>query len=105
MKIVNRGYISVKPLKPFVDWANKIEEEFYIDLDSEANVYLIDEDFFDTDPVIEANFKRIFKNELSSVSEDEQNYPEINLIRFHEWFHVELGSSVFDCDSGAIQTV
>lgn len=105
MKIVNRGYISVKPLKPFIDWVNKIEDEFYIDENTEPNVYLIDEDFFDAAPVLEANFKKIFRNELIAISEDEENYPEISLVNFNSWFKAEVGSSVFDCDSRGIQTV
>ena len=57
MKIVNRGYISVKPLKPFIDWVNKIEEEFYIDENTEPNVYLIDEDFFDAGASVHIHYQ------------------------------------------------
>lgn len=102
MKIVNRAYISVKAKKPYIEWVNEIEGEDVIDTETEANIYLIDEDFFDEEPVIKANFKTIFFNELMAISEDEESYPDINLENFNEWFEVELGASVFDCTSGGL---
>ena len=38
---------------------------------SEPNVYLIEEDFFEDEPVIKANFKKIFNNEIYAVSIEE----------------------------------
>lgn len=46
MNIVNRGFITVRPKQPFIDWANQQDDEFQIDLDAEPTVYLIEEDFF-----------------------------------------------------------
>ena len=102
MKIVNRGYISVKAKQPYIDWVNEIEGEDVIDTETEANIYLIDEDFFDEEPVIKANFKTIFRNELIAISEDEESYPTINLETFNDWFEIELGASVFDCVTGGL---
>ena len=59
MKIVNRGYIIVKAKKPFVYWANQQEEEFVMTAQTEPNVYLIEEDFFEIEPVIKQYFKKI----------------------------------------------
>lgn len=96
MKIVNRGFISVNPTKLFIDWANKNDEDFDGLVSSEASVYLIEEDFYDDEPVLKSHFKKIFLNELESVSEDDSSYPEINFELFNTWFNVELGASVFD---------
>jgi hypothetical protein len=96
MKIVNRGFISVRPKQPFVEWANAQDDEFHIDLNAEPTVYLIEEDFFEVEPIIEANFKKMFSCELEAVSDNEEGYPEIKLEVFLEWFSVEIGSVVID---------
>jgi hypothetical protein len=101
MKIVNRGYITVKQNKPFWDWANEFESdmEFTVEDDLEPNIYLITEDFIEIDPIIEQNFKKIFKNELSMITEEETDWPEDRSIEvFLEWFSIEVGSTVFDLE-------
>lgn len=98
MKIVNRGFITVRPKQAFVDWANQQDNEFQIDLDAEPSVYLIEEDFFDINPVIESKFKLIFECELAAVSDDEANFPEIKMSLFKEWFSLEVGSTVIDLE-------
>jgi hypothetical protein len=96
MKIVNRGFITVRPNQPFVDWANQQDEEFQIDADVEPSVYLIEEDFFEVEPIIERNFKKIFTCELEAVSDNEDDFPEITKNNFLEWFSLEVGSTVID---------
>lgn len=96
MKIVNRGYIIVRPKKAFMDWANQNDEDFEDLQDAEANIYLTEEDFYEDEPIIKASFKKIFMNELKSVTEDKTVYPEMELDVFRNWFEVELGSMVFD---------
>ena len=96
MKIVNRGFISIKPTTLFIDWANKNDEDFDGLVNSEASIYLIEEDFYDDEPVLKSQFKKIFLNELESVTEDDSLYPEIKFELFNTWFNVELGASVFD---------
>lgn len=96
MKIVNRGFITVRPKEAFVEWANRQDDEFQIDINAEPTVYLIEEDFFEVDPIIESNFKKIFSCELEAVSDDEATYPAINLEVFLAWFSIEVGSTVID---------
>ncbi len=104
MNIVNRGFIHVKAKQAFIDWANsQDEEEFFMDTFLEGNVYLIEEDFFDIEPVLEANFKKIFLNELQSVSDHEENYPAINMENFEAWFECEVGNAVFDCEKSNLK--
>ncbi|MCH2232101.1 MAG: hypothetical protein MK105_17320 [Crocinitomicaceae bacterium] len=102
MKIVNRGYLKVKAKRPFIDWATATDADMFIDEDTEANIYLVEEDFFDVEPIIKANFKRIFLNELDAVTEDETAFPEIKLEVFEAWFNVEAGTMVFDCEKDSI---
>lgn len=96
MKIVNRGFITVRPKQPFVDWANQQDAEFQINLNAEPSVYLIEEDFFEVDPIIESNYKAIFECELLAVSDNEDGFPEIKMGVFKDWFSLEVGSTVID---------
>ena len=65
MKFVNRGYMLVKPTQLFIDWATEKDETSFLSLEfSEGNIYLIEEDFMDEEPILKANFKAIFQNEF-----------------------------------------
>lgn len=59
MKFVNRGYLSVKPTKLFIDWANEHDEDFAGLQSSEASIYLIEEEFYDDEPVLKSHFKSV----------------------------------------------
>ena len=105
MNVLNRGFITITPKKPFFDWSNTIDSElqFSIEDDIEPTVYLITEDFFDIEPLIEQHFKKIFKNELTAITEDEELWPtERNIDVFLEWFDIQLGSMVFDLEKSNI---
>ena len=103
MDIVNRGYIIVWPKKAFTEWANARDEDFFADPDGEPTIYLIDEDFYDDEAVLKANFKNILINELFAVSDDEESFPEISMETFCSWFRVELGATVMDTLSRELQ--
>jgi hypothetical protein len=98
MRTVNRGFILVEPRQPFCDWAKKNDEDFDFDEedDLEGSVYLIDEDFFEIEPVLERHFKEIMQNECAAVTDDENNWPKPTMNLFLEWFRVHVGGSVFD---------
>ena len=101
MKIVNRGFISIHHRQEYWDWANKFNAEvnFSEEDEMEGNVYLISEDIFDVEPIIEQNFKKIFETELLMVTDDEEDYPEkITMELFLKWFKVEVGSTVIDTE-------
>lgn len=103
MKMINRGFLMVRPQQAFIDWAMQQDEELFLDQDMEANIYLVEEDFFEEEPVIEANFKKIFLNELEAVTDDESRYPAIKMEVFQTWFKVSAGNSVFDCEKDNIR--
>lgn len=98
MKTVNRGYILVEPLQPFCDWAKDHDEDFDFneDDDIEGTVYLIDEDFFEIEPVIEKHFKKIMHNECAAVTDDESHWPKPSMELFLAWFTIRIGGTVFD---------
>jgi hypothetical protein len=108
MKLVNRGFLAVTPKQAFWNWANKIEGEFEMEFNEqdeiEPTMYLITEDFMDVEPVIEQNFKKIFKAELMAITDEESKWPEERPIElFQEWFKVSAGSMVFDLDKSDLK--
>ncbi|MCO5260497.1 MAG: hypothetical protein M9916_10170 [Crocinitomicaceae bacterium] len=98
MKIVNRGFLIVSPKQPFFDWANNFEEDIYFDENDEVEptIYLIEEDFIETEHVIKSHYKKIFLNELNMVTENVDDHPKISEELFHQWFHVIEGTTVLD---------
>jgi hypothetical protein len=106
MKIVNRGFITITPKQAFWDWANEFESEMEFSAEDgvEPNVYLITEEFFEIEPLIEQNFKKIFKNELSMITEDEEDWPtDRTMDTFLNWFDIEIGSTVFDLEKSDLK--
>ena len=103
MKIVNRGYIIIRPKQAFIDWATIQDEEYSLYEFSEPNIYLIEDDFFEDEPILKANFKKIFKNELSAVSGDEEKYPAITIENFETHFTYVIGTTVFDNEKGKLE--
>ena len=107
MNIVNRAYIIVRPKQSFWNWANqfteddlKVEEGDQID----PNIYLIEEDFFEIEPLIEKNFKKIFKTELTMVNDNEESWPEkLNIDTFLDWFELEFGGTVLDLEKADLK--
>lgn len=105
MKIVNRGFLIVSPKQPFFDWANEFEEEIFFseEDDVEPTVYLIDEDFIETEQVIRDQFKKIFLNELNMITDNTEDHPKINEQLFHEWFNVTAGTTILDTQSSDLK--
>jgi hypothetical protein len=107
MKIVNRGYIIVRPTELFWTWANQFSEvELKVQSgdDIEPTIYLIEEDFFEIEPLIERAFKKIFKTELMMVTEIESEWPEDRSMDvFLNWFELEFGTSVLDLEKSDLK--
>lgn len=97
MKLINRGFLMVKPKQPFIEWALSINPELMIDEDSEGSLYLIEEDFWDDNLILEKYAKKIWKQECHSVLEGNL---EIELPIYsgnlNEFFNIELGCTVID---------
>jgi hypothetical protein len=107
MKIVNRGFIAIKPKKSFWDWARTKDESITFTEEDhiEANIYLITEDFFDDGPILEQHFKKIFINELDGVCDEVEGWPEERTLNvFKEWFEIELGGTVFDLEKSDLRS-
>jgi hypothetical protein len=98
MKLLERAFILVKPKQDFCDWAKTKDPDFIFDAsdDLEGSIYLIDDNYFDEEKVIETNFKKIIFNECQPLVEKDDEIPTIKFEQFPNWFSVEFGSTVFD---------
>ena len=48
-------------------------------------------------------FKKIFKNELSMITDTEEDWPENRTLElFLSWFTIEIGSTVFDLEKNGL---
>lgn len=99
--MLNRSFLIVKPKQAFLDWAKSVDPEFdFIEADDlEGNCYLIEEDFFEIEPILEKNFKQILKNEFFALTEEESLWPEKRTLDlFLTWFEFDFGSVVLDLE-------
>lgn len=106
MKLVNRGFLIIRPTNVFWNWVNATEKgiAFTVDDQPEPSVYLIEEDFFDVEPLIEQHFKAIFEEELAMITENESLWPANRTIDlFLEWFQYEAGTTVIDCEKSNLK--
>jgi hypothetical protein len=107
MRLLNRGYIVVQHRQSYWDWVKKIDKEcnFNEDDNCEPTLYLIKEDFFDDDLLLEQYFKKIFYSELLSVTDNESMWPEkIDISTFDLWFSISfVGSTVIDLEKSDIE--
>ena len=106
MKLINRGYLIVRPKHEFLIWANANGQGIALTIDDapEPSIYLIEEDFFDIEPLIERHFTSIFEQELDLVNEKEDMWPQNRTIElFLNWFDVEAGTTVFDCEKSDLR--
>lgn len=106
MKVVNRGFILIEPKQAFCDWAKLHDPDFDFEEgdDLEGNLYLIEEDFFEYEPVLESHFKKIMQNECLAIVDSEEDMPVPTMELFTSWFKVRIGAAVFDTQKGQIQT-
>ena len=97
MKLINRGFLMVKPSQKFIDWALSIDDSLMMDEDSEGSVYLIEEEFWDDAQIIEKYAKKIWTQECQVflVGNLELQLPALPE-NFHEFFYFELGCTVID---------
>ena len=100
MDVVNRGFLLIKPKKAFFEWASLIDQQivFTEEDDVESTCFLIEEDFIEIEPIIEKNFKKMFKHELGMISEDQTAWPPVTMEVFLVWFSVSIGSFVLDLE-------
>lgn len=98
MTILNRGQIVVFPTENFQLWAKEnSEEDLLFSNQAEPSVYLIEEEFWDDELIIERYRKKMVKREFSEICPDEHTWPVIkDNEQFRSYFNVFLGLIVVD---------
>jgi hypothetical protein len=98
MNILNRGQIVIFPTKNFEAWAiQHSKEELYFSEKPEPNVYLIEDEFWEDELIIEKYRRKIIKRECSEICTDEIKWPVIkDNEQFRFYFQVFLGIIVVD---------
>ncbi|MEN9968200.1 MAG: hypothetical protein RIR94_372 [Bacteroidota bacterium] len=97
MNLVNRGFIFIKPKPAFIEWARHIDPELLIDEHAEGSIYLIEEEFWDDELVLQSYAKKIANHEFGGISEEEEQWVKWNTIEdFEALFYVEIGCTCLD---------
>ncbi len=106
MKILSRGFISVKPTSDFLNWKTSQSKEELIEPElAEATVYLIEDEFWDEDEMLKKYFKKIAKQEFHSCFESVVSIPTVETIEdFLKFFSAEFGTFVIDLLKNPIST-
>lgn len=107
---INRSVIIVVPQEPFWHWLNDLpdsdlSELSLEDLQEDANSYLIPA-CDNADQVWEevaARVEQIFAAELADWCEDENQWPDLHIDIFSEWFEVQLSSVLIDLDENKLE--
>lgn len=110
MRLVKRAAVTVTPKKPYITWANSLDEDgvkIGEDFTPEGRVYLIGDvaDIFpfDRDIIVRPYFKEIFDEELNSWHRRESEWPSPRTYEiFLEWFEVAVHSMVLDLEGKRI---
>jgi hypothetical protein len=103
VNLVNRAALTVIPKKPYIDWANSLDDQepklTPNAAEWEYTVYLVD-DVGDEDGLPEAlekHYAEIFAEELAAWTPDENSWPkQMDAKTFKEWFDVRLSTTVLD---------
>lgn len=98
MTILNRGQIVVFQSENFQSWAKQnSEEDLFFSSQGEPTVYLIEEEFWEDELVLEKHRKKIIRRECSEICSDETKWPVIkDNDQFRFYFQVFLGVMVVD---------
>jgi hypothetical protein len=104
MKTLNRAYLTVNPTEKFWNLVGpSIEDKDFIAF-HEPTLYLIEEEIWDEEIIITKYMKKITKNEISQVTDqDISSIPIEKSEDFLSYFTIELGGTVIDCISAPIE--
>jgi hypothetical protein len=98
MNILNRGQIVIFPTENFQQWAiQNSDEELFLSSQAEPAVYLIEEEFWEDELIIEKYRKKIMRREFSEICSDDSKWPIIkDNEQFRFYFNAFLGLIVVD---------
>jgi len=104
MNLVNRGFIFIKPKPSFIAWAQQIDPELLIDEHAEGSVYLIEEEFWDDELLLQTYTKKIASHEFGSITENEELWVKWTTNEdFEALFLAEIGCTCMDLRKETLQ--
>jgi hypothetical protein len=110
VNLINRTALIVMPKRPYLDWANTLDDkEPKLDIDApyyEYPIYLIDNvgDGQAAYKAIRRHYSHIFEHELMAWHRDEKDWPRQRDFRtFNKWFEVKVSSMVIDLSRRPIE--
>jgi hypothetical protein len=93
--ILDRNAVIINHRKKYLDWADMISKDFFVD-EIGTNIYLID-DLEDCDDWLMENYEEIFEKELDNVVSDRAMWPQNrSYSTFKQWFKVDYSYLVRD---------
>ena len=106
-ELLNRSAVIVKPLRPYLEWARKDDEEglaetVFENLQEQPHIFLIPlvEDANSREAVLERSWPGLFEAMLEGWVTDEDFWPENrSLEMFLEWFEIQMVTVVQDLNS------
>ena len=104
IKILNRGYISVTPKTSFYhEVLKELPETNILHQNSEATIYLIEEDFWDNESVLKKHYKKILISEKRQLSPKKKiELSHITIDNIHDFFTFSFGNLVVDNEKDGI---
>ena len=104
-ELVNRSLIIVKPRKPFLDWANSIDDDHNDftkkEMEDDCAVFLMQdyEEDIEKEEILQKHYRTLFEAELGGWCIDESMWPKNRGYEtFKQWFKVEFHSMIFDLE-------
>lgn len=98
---INRTAIVLKPLRPFFDWVNGLEEDEDAKIDEidESNIYLVSDVIDNVEAWLKKKFDRFFQMELEEWYTDSEDWPQERTYKmFKQWFDVSISTMVYDME-------
>lgn len=111
MQLVNRAAITVTPKRPYIDWANSLDDDgprIGPDHLPERSVYLVKDigDYSgEMETIVRRYYRKIFEHELIAWHRVKSEWPQKrDFATFTQWFDAEVHSMILDLHTGQIET-
>lgn len=96
---LKRSAITLKPLAPFIEWLNSLEDVDNLTEIETSNVYLINEDIEDIEAWLKKKFDRFFMMELEGWHLNKKAWPQGRTYKmFKQWFEISSTFMVYDME-------
>ena len=108
MNTINRTVLLITPRKPYIEWANSIDDDGpSLSGDALHHTAILIPDTYDEynyENWLRKNYKDIFVFELEAWMVVPESYPEMNYKVFREWFDVKVADTLIDMVIEPVET-